>query len=497
MDRPGNERPIVRRGSQGSPRSRSVRVWKAWVDFSALAVLGALAMVGGGSSFADAPSLLYVRPAAVVALAIFALTPAPVSWATMRAPLLMLAALAAIMLVQLVPLPPGWWTALPGRAPYAALAATAGIAQPWRPLSLTPDLTANSLAALVVPATALVGAAKLMPDQRRLLVIGLVALCCASAVLGVGQLAGGAQSVLYLYRRTYPGFAVGFLANRNHQAALLAIAMPALRCWSLMPAAGRAAARRRAWLALGLGIALLPATLATGSRAGLLLVAASLVSTFLVFPVASARDGQARSGRVWLIRCGIVAVAALPVGFSYVLDRAASINRLGSAPALAVDVRFQSAPLVMRISGATFPVGTGFGSFDPVFRQYEPDAGLTDSYLNHAHNELLELAMTAGVPGLLLLAAFLGWWGWRLLVALRARGGGPDWAQALLGGIVIGVLLAASLVDYPLRTPLLELVFAVACGWLAAPGGFSPPSSPPRELLRQGMSDKRNRRIYH
>ncbi len=33
--------------------------------------------------------------------------------------------------------------------------------------------------------------------------------------------------------------------------------------------------------------------------------------------------------------------------------------------------------------------------------------------------------------------------------------------------MIIFVLFAASLVDYPLRTPLMEVMFVIACGWLA------------------------------
>jgi hypothetical protein len=33
---------------------------------------------------------------------------------------------------------------------------------------------------------------------------------------------------------------------------------------------------------------------------------------------------------------------------------------------------------------------------------------------------------------------------------------------------MIALVLVASLVDYPLRTPLMMLIFAIACGWLGA-----------------------------
>lgn len=472
-----------RRGERLSrPAARAGTVWKDWIDFGALAALLALCALGGGSSFADVPSLLYVRPAAVAALMLFALTPARIDWRGVRAPILMLSALTMIMAAQLIPLPPALWTALPGRAPYAALAGDAGLAQLWRPLSLTPDLTMNSLAALVVPAAALVGFAKLDTDRRRLLVIALVALCLVSAILGIAQLASGQQSPLYLYQSTHRGFPVGLMSNRNHQAALLALAFPALRVWTLMPSANSMTLPRRGWLALALGVALLPMILATGSRAGMVLAAASLVATVLAFPVSRGQK-IARVDR--FIRLGVLSAAVLLVVLSYVLGRAASINRLTTTAAIADDQRFQFAPVVVRIVRATFPVGTGFGSFDPVFRQYEPDSVLIETYFNHAHNELLELALTAGLPGLLLLAAFVAWWLARVVATVRKRGGTTGRPYNLLGAITIAVLFGASLVDYPLRTPLISAVFALCCGWLAMRG--DPASDAPRVAMREKL----------
>ena len=59
---------------------------------------------------------------------------------------------------------------------------------------------------------------------------------------------------------------------------------------------------------------------------------------------------------------------------------------------------------------------------------------------------------------LVLLAALVSWWVAR---SLRAWTGGDEWAKA--ASIVTGVVLAHSLVDYPLRTPALLLCFLFHC----------------------------------
>ena len=262
--------------------------WRESVDFVVLLLLLGLCAVGGGSAFADTLSLLHVRPAAVAALVVFALTPAPLDVRTIRMPLILLAGWALLTIVQLVPLPPSLWTALPGRTTYLEAAAAAGLPQPWRPWSIAPDLTANSLVALVVPAAVLIGFAKISKPHRRWLAVTLAGLCVTSAVLGIAQFADGSGSALVLYRRSHDGFPVGLLANRNHQAALLACVFPALRVWTMRPAANAIAARRRSWIAVVFAALIVPVILATGSRAGTAVALASLAVTLLAFPIGQA-----------------------------------------------------------------------------------------------------------------------------------------------------------------------------------------------------------------
>ena len=69
---------------------------------------------------------------------------------------------------------------------------------------------------------------------------------------------------------------------------------------------------------------------------------------------------------------------------------------------------------------------------------------------------------------MVVMAAFLFWFG-RLAVRAwrRQRTSGGTGARA--ASLVIGLLLAHSLVDYPLRSPAMMCVFALACGLMLAP----------------------------
>ena len=96
-----------------------------------------------------------------------------------------------------------------------------------------------------------------------------------------------------------------------------------------------------------------------------------------------------------------------------------------------VETRTQNLGDYVRMATDFMPFGSGAGSFDPVYRIYEPAAALRPNFLNHAHNDLAQLAIEYGVPGLLLLAGLLSWWVWRSWRAWSPSGMRPDRADRL------------------------------------------------------------------
>jgi Na+/H+ antiporter NhaD/arsenite permease-like protein len=66
---------------------------------------------------------------------------------------------------------------------------------------------------------------------------------------------------------------------------------------------------------------------------------------------------------------------------------------------------------------------------------------------------------------------FVIWWGRQVLRITRSDNKhSHDLALAKLGAIVTFMLAGASVVDYPLRTPLAAITFALACCWLSRVG---------------------------
>ncbi len=425
-----------------------------------------ICVMGGGASRVDVLSLLYLRPAAIICLLVLVATPGRWDFRRYRMLFLMFGLLAATMLVQLIPLPPSFGLSLPGRARFAEAAAAANIALPWWPISLRPDLTLNSLLALLPPLVALVGLAAIREDQRRALLPILIGILCVDAFWSILQFAGGGDSPAYLYAVTSPDAPVGVFSNRNHHAVLLALGFPMLAVWLRMPVRSREHNRTRLWMAGALGLFLIPGILVTGSRAGVGVGAAGIVAAFFLGP----RLRIDLRGR-WRRPAQALALL-LPLAFVAVTvfaNRAISLERFIGAGNIGSEHRAAAVPTLLTMTREFAPQGTGFGTFDAAYRVFEPDFLLGPTYLNHAHNDLIELALTGGVPAMLVLALFLGWWLKRTVQAFfRAQ---PELLRthfARLGAVMILFLLGASLVDYPLRTPLMSIVFTIACGWLAS-----------------------------
>jgi O-antigen ligase len=120
------------------------------------------------------------------------------------------------------------------------------------------------------------------------------------------------------------------------------------------------------------------------------------------------------------------------------------------------------------------PFGSGVGTFVQAYAmQQRPEDAIVEAYANRAHNDVLELWLESGVAGAGLAAIFLAW---LLVRALRlwrrsAPGAEVDLALARAATLVIALIIAHSVVDYPLRTGAMMAILAFACGLLVEPPG--------------------------
>ena len=421
----------------------------------------------GGGSRSDISSLPILRGVSVLfaCWAIVGMTGD--DWRRIRAPLAILLALTAWIAAQLIPLAPSIWHALPGRELIVSIDRLLGQPDLWRPISLTPSNTWNSLLAMTVPLAALLVAARLGVDDTGRIIKTLVVIAVASSLLGLLQLVSGNGSPAYLYRITNGSSMVGLFANRNHHAVFQACAVvfaASLLRDELM--------RRRQNPMIQLGYAAaailcVTMTMLIGSRAGL--VAGGVAFTIgyaMILPAWRDRpettphrgvaSRNARFGTQWLVYTPPVLIAALLATIFFLAGRATSLSRVANSRT-AEDIRVLAWPTVRQMAETYSGVGAGFGAFPSVYNIFETDALLQPAYFNHAHNDWVEALITGGLPFALIIAVALIWFGRAAVGAGLTRlvkGYRGDYRLPVL--TMVGLLAAASLVDYPLRLPSLQ-----------------------------------------
>ncbi len=444
------------------------------------AMVVVLAFVLGGGTRHGLWSDAIVQLASLILLA--ALLPAVPSesvgsgdrWA-----LCLLGAILILPLIQQLRLPPTLWTLLPGRAAIAAAYGEAEMTAPWLPISLDPAATWRSFLSLLPAIAVFFATRRLGLRARRGLTLLLIAIGLVSVLLGLAQLMQGPAGPLRFYPVTNPGNSVGFFANRNHYAALLYGLIPFVSAWIVGLLIDRRPERVLglavcvlvfAALVLGLGMAL--------SRAGIFLAIAAAVASLLL--AARHEPRVARHGYA-------VLGAAILFGVILVVQYAL-FDLLGrfDEDALA-DYRLIIAATTIEAARTFQPVGSGFGTFVSVYQMFEPRGGLLPAYVNHAHDDWLEIWLEGGWLALAVIVAFLGWFVAASSRAWRApldKNHALDRALPQAASIVIVLLLLHSAVDYPLRTTAMMTLFGLCCALLI-------PSSP-RSLVGVDATGKRS-----
>lgn len=368
----------------------------------------------------------------------------------------MLAA-GAIIAIQLVPLPFSIWKALPMRAGIAGADIAAGVTPSPVFLTLMPHETIKS-AVWMLPALGLaIAMLRTRAYHARHLAWVILAAMVLSVLLGALQLSLGGNTQWYFYGETNRGSTVGFFANSNHLATLLLVSIPCLAA-SARQAWPRDPSRRGA-------VATLAASILSLAVVGLF-VNTSLAGWGMAVPVLAASamilapEGKLRRAALPLLAPVVAA------GVMLVLATDKGQRVLAAGGTLSASARETIFAKCWAAIGDFMPAGSGLGSFAEIYRLYEDPANVGPRYVNHAHNDYLELLLETGAPGALVLGGFLIWWGWRAIKVWRADNADPLARAAV---IVTATILVHSIVDYPLRTAAISSIFALCCVLMAGP----------------------------
>ena len=442
-------------------------------QFYAFAIFFGIVFLTGGGSRDDIQSLVFLRPMAVLFCGYALVMMEPIHWRGRKFPLFIAVSLVVLLILQLAPLPPSVWTMLPERQLFADIANIAGIEQPWRPLSLSPSKTLNSLFSLAIPIAAMMLYLNLDKKHRQWVVPVFVVLCGISAILALLQLAGPSRGPLYLYRISNFDNGVGLFANRNHQGVMLSVAIVMLGWYAGFLKSGARLSSLKFYSSVATILVFVPLIFVTGSRAGLLLmIPGLLVALFFIYvgrylSESTFRRRKSRSTQNWalsprhlVLLAGAVAIAvfvALPILFS----RSLAYDRLFGASELS-ELRLQVLPTILAMAKDYLPWGSGFGSFEHLYKIYEPRELLSPSYLNQAHNDWLQFVIEGGIPAILIAVSATIWFLIRVTKLIyNWRASKFNKYGALMCIVVAAFFLAASIADYPLRVPSIIAVFSV------------------------------------
>jgi O-antigen ligase len=364
-----------------------------------------------------------------------------------------------LVLFQLLPIPYEIWRVLPGREVMVQAFDSIGAPPESLALSLSPLQTKITALSVLPPLAAFL--AVLSVPRRYLWTLSLAILACAlvGCIIGLIQKSQGAASGLYFHRD--PGtakIATGTFANRNFFATqlftsipfLAAFAMSWAKHWNVRPLLTFAFAT----IYIGLLIAVLAAI---GSRAGVILAMASVLLTFTLVFRASTQSGRISAGKglVLLVVTLVVMAQASMVG----ILRLAETDPIG-------DFRNTITSVSFSIAKSQFPAGSGFGTFVPVYQIYETPATIIDPYINHAHNEWLEVALEGGAPAMALIFLFVTWLAHALYKALRLSSNDPAHAHIRAAGVACVLLLLHAIVDFPFRNDAMLALFGLCVGLL-------------------------------
>lgn len=414
----------------------------AGVSYPALSVLSQLVAIAGSCWLL--PKLFALKIPTITLVALLGIVP-----------------VLLLPFLQMTPVPGYGWTELPGHELAAAIRTQAGLAGSSGALSLRPEATLQGFLALLPPTAAFVSVAFLNERGRIGLLRALVVIAVLNAVLGALQLASRGAGIVAFFGSGHRGDALGVFVNHNHSATFMVAGIVAAATPGVL--GGRAK-----WPAvLGIVTVLALAVLGTTSRTGLLTLGPVLLFCSCLW------------GRRWAL-LGLLLLALVAAALSQTHLAQATLARFAFVDQ---DGRHLFWANTLYAIGLFFPWGSGIGSFTTIYPMVEPLDQLAVPIVNHAHNDYLELALEAGIPGLALLAGGLCLAGIAFVRALSRPAGGAPWQSRSLtlgAGAIVAIVLLHSADDYPLRMTAIAVPFAACLAMLF-----------PRGRRRRSSADRR------
>ena len=417
-------------------------------------------ILGGTSQDVVAPKFaLYLLSLVVIGRRITMVNSDSFLW-EMKPVLMICGTFLCLTAAYAVPIPPSIWSALPGRGVVVEGFELAGAPLPWLPLSLSPEMTLFSMFDCLPPLAVVL----LLGTRRRSSDIKYALLAIAIFVIGSVFLASlqvlKVTEALYFYEITNRDVGVGFFSNTNHFGGFLVLALPFIAAlFSASSESKRDRSSATQALCLVASLAVLMGVVLSRSLAGFILLGPVAATALYII------SRHVHVKRFWLLAIlGAALVLVLTDIFLFknvwpeLVDR---LSKIGS------DNRKIMRATTLEAAHSFFPIGSGIGSFEEVYRLFE---GFGKKTVPHAHNEYVELFLELGLLGLIWFAALftcLGRYIWKAVRLLWAT----DTQNRLARYMAIPLVTIAvhSTVDYSSRTIAVMVLVIFAFCLLVAP----------------------------
>lgn len=274
------------------------------------------------------------------------------------------------------------------------------------------------------------------------------------------------RGLLYWTTRTN-GDIFGPYVNHNDYAGLMEMLIPIGICYAFSRSLRRP---NQTLLIFGLSGAV-ASVLLSGSRGGMISLAVEMV----VLGIFLRRWKVIRNAQNWGF-IGLMAVTGAAALFLSITpqsawQRLATIAGLVRKPDVTLENRLVVSRDALRELKDYPWLGTGLGSFESVFPQYQTFS--TDLAWNHAHDDYVEALTETGIVGGLIIFSAL------LLLVLTAFRNFPEQLKEVQGWIQLGAMLGClgllihSFADFNLHIPANSVWFAVCAALATVPVGTS------------------------
>lgn len=373
-----------------------------------------------------------------------------------------------VALLQLVPVPSVLWAMLPGHALYQeALLAAQAVSVPFRPVSLTPDATWVSVLAGIPIAAAFMLGHTGSRHQLNVFIVLWVGLALLQVVVSLLQLAG--MPWLFFGAETFGnGRPVGTLANPNHLASLVTMALPlaVMKFRQLDKSRRNTGFAGHSGVHLMWGVAvfvLLTGVLVSWSRAGVGTAMLVMTLSVVLMPQSEA-DRQQRRLQLWGLVV-VLAVLLLSAGVGW-------MSRVWGG-AVGADLSFRGLLFgsTWRAALEFFPFGSGLGSYAVVYPRWQPDE--VRGFAEHAHSDYVQLLMECGLLFVVLAGVafcLVRERVWNLVRHARSAHGIDASRRVKLScGLGVLALFLHSWVDFNLRIPANAMFGAFLLGAFLRP----------------------------